>query len=229
MGLVSSLFVLLLATTGILLNHGNRLGLDSRSLPQLLLSLFYSIETPSVHSLAVDDFIFSQVDGRQLFFDEEPIGDCKGELVGAVMRENLLLVACAEQLILLADSGEVVDQLDTINGLPTPIHQLGLCRNQVCWQTGDQSYSLDLNSMQWQVIEGSPDRFATTIPPSTRLRKALLENYRGDISWERWLQDLHSGRLFGVLGLLLMDLMAILFIVIASTGVVMWTLGRRRG
>lgn len=228
MGLVSALFVIVLAVTGILLNHGHRFGLDSASPPQTFLSFFYAIDTPAIQSTAVGGQTVSQVNGRQLFIGAKPIAECEGELVGAIEVENWLLVACAGQLVLLTRAGEFVDQLNALSGLPLPIKQLGFCHQQACWQTDTRSYALNPETMQWQAVEIAPEALAGLLAPPAELQTALLANYRSDIRWERWLLDLHSGRLFGSLGPLLIDLMAGLFIIIATTGVLMWTLGRRR-
>jgi hypothetical protein len=52
-----------------------------------------------------------------------------------------------------------------------------------------------------------------------------IETAVGDIHWERVLFDVHSGRLFGRYGPWLMDIMAVLFVVLAVSGLVM---ARRR-
>ena len=46
------------------------------------------------------------------------------------------------------------------------------------------------------------------------------------ISWERLLLDIHSGRVLGSLGVVLVDLMALLFMLMAASGVWIWS--RRR-
>ena len=46
------------------------------------------------------------------------------------------------------------------------------------------------------------------------------------LNWQRLLQDLHAGRLFGLAGQLLMDLAALLLVVLAFTGVIIWSRGR---
>ena len=48
-----------------------------------------------------------------------------------------------------------------------------------------------------------------------------------NLSWERWLQDLHSGRFFGPIGVWLMNLASFVFILLGFTGLVLWFTSRR--
>ena len=75
-----------------------------------------------------------------------------------------------------------------------------------------------LVSVRWLESETQ----ATTPELAQRYGEAL-------ISWERWLQDLHSGRFFGPVGIWVMSLAALIFIVLAFTGLLVWlsTLKRR--
>ncbi|MBQ13009.1 MAG: hypothetical protein CMQ17_01195, partial [Gammaproteobacteria bacterium] len=66
---------------------------------------------------------------------------------------------------------------------------------------------------------------ASTVPEG--LEAAIREHYRSTLlSVERLVLDLHSGRIFGAAGALLVDIMAVLFMLMAATGVWIWL--RRR-
>jgi len=228
MGLVSALFVILLASTGLLLNHGNDLGLDRRSLPTSFLSRFYQIEPPELLSYTAAGQHISQVDGRQLFIADRPVAECRGDLVGAIAIDETLLLACEQELLLLTATGELIDQLDPLSGMPLPLRALGICGREACWQSGQQSWAIDTDTMIWRETRQIITDVSTSSAVPPQLSRQLLSSYRSDITWERWLQDLHSGRLLGPVGPWLVDLMAILFVVIAATGVLMWSLGRKR-
>jgi hypothetical protein len=46
------------------------------------------------------------------------------------------------------------------------------------------------------------------------------------LNWQRLLQDLHAGRVFGWAGQLVMDLAALLLVILALTGVIIWSRSR---
>lgn len=71
---------------------------------------------------------------------------------------------------------------------------------------------------------------ATTLQPLPADLVATLEQQAQchQITWERWLLDLHAGRLFGPWGPYLMDAAAILFMLLAGTGLTLWLRQRRR-
>ena len=47
------------------------------------------------------------------------------------------------------------------------------------------------------------------------------------ITWERFMQDLHSGRFFGQAGIYFMDIISLLLLVLAVTGIMLWSRGSR--
>jgi len=59
--------------------------------------------------------------------------------------------------------------------------------------------------------------------PPLNLQQALITQVSEQIiPVERLLLDLHSGRLFGIWGVYFMDLIAILILILAATGLFMW-------
>lgn len=228
LGLVSAVFVILLSSTGLLLNHGNGLGLDQRALPRLLLSSIYGLETPLIRHFEITNDSLNQVGDRDLFLGFNNIGECQGQLVGALSLDSAILAGCSNALLLFTVQGQLVDKVDGLSGLPQPIQSLGLCDQQACFLAASQTYFLDLDTMAWQTSQQALlDASIPSMPPDN-LIKSLLASYGSEITWERGIQDLHSGRWFGPLGPWIMDVMAILFMIIASTGVIMWSLGKGR-
>ena len=54
----------------------------------------------------------------------------------------------------------------------------------------------------------------------------VLDNHT--ISWQRLMQDLHSGRWFGGWGVWMMDIAAVILLLLAVSGLWMWWGKRRR-
>ena len=59
--------------------------------------------------------------------------------------------------------------------------------------------------------------------PESRARYAATR-----LNWERWLQDLHSGRFFGPVGVWIMTIAGAALIVLGISGLIVWVLGRNR-
>lgn len=231
-GLVAALFVLLLAVTGILLNHTAALRLDRGKLSPQWLEVFYGLDSPVMVSYRLEDSWFSQVAGEAIYQEAELIFNCQGPLVGALVYGRFRVLACEQQLVVLtSDGSQVVERLSASHGLPAPVRGLAPCDNQICLRGDAGLHRLDLAALTWTPVSENPADLAWSTPVATPedLRRRLGEIHLGQtISWERLLLDMHSGRILGSWGVWLMDLMAILFLLLAVTGVAMWSMGRRK-
>lgn len=222
LGLVSALFMLLLAVTGLLLNHARELGLDRRPLqPAVPRPLPAGESGPAdlapagaglVQYLPGGELAAS---GGRLHVGGRDIGECP-RLVGIVERAGQVLAVCSNRLWLLTPEGDVINQADRVRGVPEGLSAVAEGDGQVLLRAGDDSLSVDLRDLSLK----------PALPmPGVAWREAAPAAADPDLDWEQVLLDLHSGRLFGRAGVILMDIMAILFIVLALSGLVMW---RRR-
>ena len=93
--------------------------------------------------------------------------------------------------------------------------------------TREAALQVNLNTLQWVNAEASIRSFNTLAKLDGDKTAAIQKDY-GDslLSWERLILDIHSGRVLGGMGVFLVDLMAILFVLMAMTGVWIWS--RRR-
>lgn len=232
-GLVAALFVLLLAVTGIFINHANSLNLHSAPLPASLRALFYSVDSPAISSVQVNERWISQVNKTELYLDGQLLGACEGGLVGGLSQLSFNLLACEGELQLYSADWELIESVGEFQQLPTPIQHLGGC-NSPCFQVVSGSnaglYLLDMEQLTWGLAEqAAPFGWVQfTEAPAEVHRSIDALHFGNSISWERWILDLHSGRFLGSWGVWLMDLMALLFIFSAITGVSAWWLARSR-
>lgn len=227
-GIVTSLFVLLVSITGILLNHTEDLSLADKPLRQSWLLSLYGIHAPTVSSYSVGDQWLSHLGGDSLYFGDQKLTYCSGPLRGAVVRESFIAAACAEELLLLTPQGQVIERIGAVLGLPVPIQGLGVCAESLCLQSAGQLYLADTDQLQWQVFAGAGVTLSEVQPLPENLADTLTDNYYGSaITWERVLLDLHSGHLLQ-LGPWLMDLVGLMLILLAVTGLTMWYSGRFR-
>jgi len=228
LGLAAALVLVLLVVSGLLLNHAPRLGLDRRHVESAWLLDWYGVRAPAqARGVAVGERWVSELDGR-VYLDDRELDSVRGRLHGAVALADTLAVAVETDLWLLTPNGEVVERLGRAHGVPEGVRTLGLERDgRLVVQATQGFFVADRALTAWrphashQAVWGTPGN----IPPA--LYAELLQRFRGrGLSLERALADLHSGRLFGDLGVWLVDLTALACLGLALTG--LWLGTRRR-
>lgn len=230
LGIVSAVFVLLLASTGLALNHSDKWKLDQRGVPQWLHS-HYGIEVRLPEKgLPLDGHWFTAYEGW-LYYDARAVTQA-GAALGVSRVFDTYVVATDRGMVGVggedhpaADSGQLIDVLayDGVSGTPRAFAEGA---DKYYLETTDGLFSTPLggDSPQWsrQASGRMPDRPQPQTLPAD-LAQTLQSNAQGRaLSSERVLLDLHSGRLFGAYGELLMDAAALLFIVLALSGLTLW-------
>jgi len=254
-GLSAAFFVLMLAITGFFLNHASDWQLDNQRISSPALLSWYGINRPDqLFGFLLGDKLVSKI-GDEVFLDTRELAHCGGELTGAVYlhAEELVVIACYDELIVLTEQYELVERLGAVHGLPSPIKKIGVRGSQLAKgdiafgelltsglviAAGEVYFLADLEALAWAPLEN-----VNVIDPSTQnisdmakvvawsepvaippvLVDVLDKHFVGEgISVERLLLDIHSGRFLGRWGVFLVDVMAILFVILAVTGFLMW-------
>jgi hypothetical protein len=226
MGVVSALFVIVLSLSGLVLHYSPNLNLDTQFVGSQTLLHWYEIEAPEVSvnfSVANNN---ATLLADALYFNGSRVAGSYSQLLGIVTTEFGFAVATSNQLLLLTDAGEIVEILTSLVGVPSGIQQIGLDANGVIYlQRGEDVLQVDLDNLSF-----SPSSEPTTLVWSEssimddETAKNVQLNYTASlVSWERILLDIHSGRFFGALGVVLVDIMAILFLLMAITGLWIWS------
>ena len=224
MGLISALFVLILSVTGLLLHYSNSMGLDRSPVDSPFLLAWYGIETPE-EALAyrVDDATVVQI-GQTLFLNDQQLAGSYSPLFGMVAAPFGFLVATESTLLLLTPDGEFIERLGSQHGVPTPVNGLAGDGQQYWLRSESQIYSVDIDSLRFELAESAQPAWAEAVSVPESLRTTLARRYAASLlTWERVVLDLHSGQLFGAAGRVLMDIMALLFILMALTGIWIWS------
>ncbi len=227
LGVTAALFVILLTLTGLLLNHTDRFELDQRYVESDWLLDHYGITAPAtVPSYPAGTHWLSQWEDR-LFLDAFDLGKQRGRLLGATLYQGMIVAALDNSLLLLTPQGELIDTLGATTGLPDGIHAIGITgTQQLAVKTNGGVYLSDAELLKWQAVPaGSATLWskAETLPP--RLHRTLLRLYRGKgLSMERIILDLHSGRILGDKGVLIMDAAALLLLFLALSGAWLWSM-----
>jgi hypothetical protein len=230
LGVLAAFFVLVLSTTGIVLNHSSEWGLDRSFVDWPWLSRAYGDDATDLPAFQLGEHWISRAANGRVYLDAVDVARCSGKLVGAVESGDLLFAACAEELLLISGSGELVESITASTGLPVPLQSVGLIDSQVALQVGGIWWLADLDQMDFShrapaggavVRQLVPDR----LPEDIRNRIPVPDQW---LSWERLLLDLHSGRVFGRIGVFWVDAVAVLVGSLAISGTAMWWLHRRR-
>jgi hypothetical protein len=231
-GAGAAIFIIFMVISGLIINHSNQLGLDQRHVSQPFLLSWYGLGKPeNIDSFAVDNQWLSFA-GSQLYLNENPVTNVSGGL-GAVSSGDLLIAAGRDEILLMYDDGRLIERLPWEHPDNEPIEALGLTENgHVVVKSRDQVWLADSQLLGWKLADesGVNSQWSFSKPAPTALLEAINRNYRGDgPSLERLLLDIHSGRIFGTMGMIVYDLLALIFAFLAISGLVLWFRGRRNG
>lgn len=228
-GLSAAVLVLILSTTGIILNHPDALGLHERNVSASWLLSWYGLDDSQTGraGFLVNERWISDASAR-IFLDDTPIGDALEPLVGAVFHNDLIIVAEPTRLSLFTPQGEFVE---TLSGLPQAgsIHRIGVGKGVdagLVIDTGTAQFSGNALLSQWNATTG-PVVWSDQRPLPAVYCDALNQFQRGDgLPLYRVVLDVHSGRFFTSIGPWLMDLAALILIGLSVSG--FWVWYRRR-
>lgn len=215
-GVLAALFFLLLAITGIALNHTQQLRLAERQVGAVWLMHWYGLRPAipeSGYALGRGYFVS---DGARWLLDGKLLPEGTGEVVGAVESGGLHWIATPVALYLYQADGRLLDQLD---GAALPLDRLsriGVAGGMLVIEGVTGAYA-SADGLEWQPFHGDA-RWAVPQPLPDTLRSGLQRSFAPHLPLERVLLDLHSGRIFGRYGPLVMDLAALILVSLALSG-----------
>jgi len=224
LGLAAALFVIVLSGTGLLLNHTEEIGLDAMQVSSTTLLDWYGVHAPrNIIAYRAGTLTVAEAGGR-IYLENGPLPHADGPLHGAVEFDDLVVVAAGGRLLLLTASGELVESLDSASGMPAGILAIGVTgAGELAIRAADGTYRTDASFSNWTASGDVDVHWATATTLTERQWQALNSAYRGDgLPLERVLLDIHSGRILGSAGVYLMDGAAILFLLLAVSGVWLW-------
>ncbi len=224
-GLVSVLLVVVIAITGLALNHTGDLDLDGKKVDARWLLDWYRIAPKGQPAgFPAGKRWIAGVDG-QWFFDGENVAG-EGRLIGAGQVGDEFAAAGKKVVLALDSDGNLLEKLDSASLPPGLIERVGVWGENLAIET-DAGQFLLKNWVEIERLDGKPANwFEPAKLPPDELEK-VQNAYRGDgLSLYRVVLDLHSGRFFGQTGVIVYDLGAILFLILAVTGI--WLGIRRR-
>lgn len=218
-GLSSALVLLMLAVTGIALNHTDRLKLDSTMIQSSTLLDWYGIKSRSkLTSYALKKHWITQSE-QQLFFNHAPLLKTENKLRGAIETADYIAIAFNQSLLLLTLEGEIIEQTQFDR-----LEKIGLnLQQQVIIQANQLIQTSDDDLISWHPYSKQDISWSHTSKPPSFLAKKIKKDARSTIlPLERVVLDLHSGRFFGIIGVIIVDLAGLFLILLALSGCAIW-------
>lgn len=230
LGIIVAFFILLLSLSGIMLNHTDRLKLNTTYINNPALLRWYGIQSTPITSFQADQFWVS-FDGNTIYINKEKTGNCK-KLVGANNFENFLFLSCENSLQIYNQQSQLIETIDKNFGLPTPISGMGINREnneqQIYLLSQGHYYQIDSQTLAFNKLNSiSRPITLPTSAPTTVIAAIKQQSQNRDLHLERILLDIHSGRILGIFGVLLIDFSALLLIFMAFSGLWVWLIKKR--
>jgi hypothetical protein len=223
-GIASTLIVLITVLTGLALNHGDALDLPHRHPHNLFIDKLYRQSAAGLpHGYATARGWVTQL-GAQVYLDAQALAERDAPVVGALVHKDALLIAYRDGLVQYDAAGKVVEMYGALDGLTAPLTRLGSHADAVVVETASGPLRFDLDQGSTSAVpKQAMVEWASLAPLPKALTASLAEVYRGTgVSYERVLLDLHSGRLFGRVGELVVDAAALCLLSLALTGTYMF-------
>lgn len=220
LGLCVAVVAIVLALTGIALNHGEDLQLNSYFVKSKIVLDWYGITTNTQgYVFKVGKHWVSQRAG-QVYFNEQVLFNSEQPLQGAIATKEFIVVAQSYLLTLLSLEGELIEKIKQSR----PVQAIGVNQaGDIVIYSGNKVYRSRDALLSWQTATTSAIHWSQVATIPEALDQQLQQRARQKIlPYERVILDLHSGRLFGKAGVFIVDLSAVLLIIIVLSGVWIW-------
>ncbi|MCW8900505.1 MAG: PepSY domain-containing protein [Gammaproteobacteria bacterium] len=225
-GVNVALFILILAVTGIMLNHTGRLELDKKYIQAEWLLTHYGIAAPeNIKNYQIGKKWLSQWDD-QLYLDSHAIGETDKSIIGAVLFQSMFIIAQNDTLLIYTLDGELIERVAGSEGVPSGIEAIGITdKDELAVRAANGVFTTNQEFLFWQKTPAAISVWSDSAVLPKTLYQNILELYRGKgLTLERVFLDLHSGRLLGDWGIYFTDFIAILMIFLASSGFWIWSM-----
>ena len=224
-GLTAAIFLIILTVTGIGLQHPNTFGLSQRFVQNETILSWYGLKMGKVDTAFRLGESYLVLSDGEVYWQNSNLLQVES-LTGAALADNLLVFTDAFYYYLFdATTAEPIEQ----SKAPAIISQSGVVDGRLVFRS--QTSWFEFIEATTQFTEATPVDSKQLIQPVTlpieveqQLNQAKISHI---ISWEQLLTDIHTGRLFGGLGTLLIDLAALAILLLAITGLWSWSTRRK--
>jgi uncharacterized iron-regulated membrane protein len=217
-GVWAAAFLAFLAATGMALNHAHLLGLDRAVLRSTLITGVYGMgprQRPEAYAL--DEGLFIAGPDRWWISDRS-VPAAGADVVGALELGGVIYVATPDAIALYLPDGGLVDRVSADMLPGRPIRRLGRLAERLAIDT-PKGVLASADALSWTAPPASEGAPAWATPSSAPPPAAALAELAPGVSAEQLLRDLHSGRIVGPVGPLLVDLTGLVALGLAASGV----------
>jgi hypothetical protein len=226
-GVVAVVFFLLLAVSGITLNHGGALRLEGRKFHLTWLARWYGLRTdPPSEIYHAGDHSLAWGNGMWLL-DGEIVAEDSPPPVGMIELSGTLYVADADALLAYTPDYRLIEKI-TAAALPAvPIGAIGVKDRQL-WLKTSKGIFASADSISWQNASASQVEWSVMQQLPSSLQRELSVKLVPGVSVMQLIADIHSGRILGKQGPLLADILGLLLIAMGLSGGWVFLRSRRR-
>ena len=220
LGIMAAFFLIFLSISGIALNHTDGLHLSKVKITNQFLLDYYGIKPPTNIRFYQD----ISITDNQVWLKDKLILDSDVEIITAGKFSQFWFVVADSQLSLFSEQGELVDQISPMMGLPKAITAISTSKNHLIVNTPTGYFQTDENFIEWLAINTLVEpNWIKTENVAADVRNNAINRYQSQyLTLERIFVDAHSGRILGTLGVLLMDLVAIILVLLSISGLYIW-------
>jgi len=216
-GFAAMLFFLILAVTGLALNHGQALGLDGRAVHAGWLARWYGIKTePPRHAFRSEHHVLIAANGRWLL-DGRASGQTLPEPLGLIELADIFVVASETALYVFREDGELIEKLGPGMLPGVPVQAIGSSARSMVLRTASGVFT-SADALSWRPLTQQGVLWSAPAELSVAQRQAYEEALTPGVSVQQLLLDLHSGRFAGRYGPVFVDLLALLLAAVSVTG-----------
>ena len=214
-GVIVAIMLLIVSFTGIILNHAEDIDLDGY-VPSFFAGIYFK-PANQVTGYVVNERYF-YVLSEELYVDTSRVRYCGSQLGGVAAFEYGYQVLCDGSILWLDQDLNIVDWVTEAAGVPGDLRSIANALEGVLAFDGNKTYLVDIETPAFATID-------VEYPKSTPVQVPADVLMAESVSWHKLILDFHSGRVFGALGKYASDLLALAFILMAITGLMIW--GRR--
>jgi len=223
LGILAALFIILLSVTGIALNHTSAFNSDQQTISNKWLLDHYKIKKPaelryySKPNITVTDNL--------VWLDEHLLIEIsEGFVIAAGKLNSFNVIVLKDEIFLYDQQGMLIDHLNINYGVPRNIQQVHFNDHSLIIKTLQGYWQVDDQFLSWQELSMTQEPiWALSVEIEDKKKEIIELNFRSHfLTLERVILDVHSGRIFGTLGVVVMDLAAIILILLAFSGLYLW-------
>lgn len=234
-GVAAFLFMIWLGVSGFLINQSSDWGYDTTRIDWSWITGLYGLRaSPPSEGFASDAYWLAKagdtttLNGVALTYDTPmPLGF----VVSTAGGEALLYMATRESLYLMTPDGTLYDRLDSPIIPLRELRRLGTTPSAVVIEGPEQAFGSPDGGLSWSPLEPTAlaeVQWSEKTPLSDAQRTDLEPYSRPSMSLEQTLLDLHSGRIFGDVGVWVVNIVGILAVWLGVSGVWMtWRISRQ--